>query len=155
MKLTGTLILILFILLVSCNSTNNVYERMAYFSKHEWSSDNKPSFNFEVTDSIALYRLYFVIRHTDAYHFKNIWMNMLMKTPDTTLVFKNEFTLADNEKWHGTIVDDIVEQRIPIEPGNKALHLKKGNYTFTLQQVMREDPLQNVLNAGIRVEKLQ
>jgi gliding motility-associated lipoprotein GldH len=155
MKLSGLFILLLLVVLVGCTGTNNVYEKMAYFSKHEWRSDVKPSFNFEVTDSTSLYRLFLVLRHNDAYHFKNIWMNIAMKTPDTTIVFKNEFTLADNEKWHGTIVDDIVEQRIPIEPGNKALRLKKGSYTFTLQQVMREDPLQNVMNAGIRVEKLQ
>jgi gliding motility-associated lipoprotein GldH len=155
MKLSGFLILVAFVLSESCTSTNNVFEKMAYFSKHEWRSHVKPSFDFEVTDSTALYRLYFVIRHTDAYHFKNIWMNIAMKTPDTTVVFKTEFTLADNEKWHGTMVDDIVEQRIPVEPNNKALRLKSGKYTFSLQHVMREDPLLNVLNAGIRVEKLQ
>jgi gliding motility-associated lipoprotein GldH len=155
MKLSGFIMLAALVFIQSCTVTNNVYEKMAYFSKHEWRSDVKPSFDFEVTDSLALYRLYLVIRHTDAYHFKNLWMNVSMKTPDTTIVFKGEFTLADNEKWHGTIVDDIVEQRIPVEPGNKALRLKKGHYTFTLQQVMREDPLLNVLNAGIRVEKLQ
>jgi hypothetical protein len=33
--------------------------------------------------------------------------------------------------------------------------LKKGMYTFTLQHVMREDPLQYVMNAGIRVEKVE
>jgi hypothetical protein len=33
--------------------------------------------------------------------------------------------------------------------------LKKGEYTFTLQENMREEPLQFVLNAGIRVEKVK
>jgi gliding motility-associated lipoprotein GldH len=155
MKLTGFLFLPAIVLLVSCVRTNNTFEKMASFSKHEWSSNTKPSFTFEISDTAALYRLYFVIRHTDAYHFKNIWVNIGMKSPDTTLLFKNEFTLSDNEKWHGTAVDDIVEQRIPFEPGNRALRFKKGSYTFTLQQVMREDPLQNVLNAGIRVEKAE
>jgi hypothetical protein len=31
---------------------------------------------------------------------------------------------------------------------------KKGDYTFTLEQIMREDPLKNVLNAGLRIEKV-
>ena len=30
---------------------------------------------------------------------------------------------------------------------------KKGDYTFTIEQIMREDPLNNVLNVGIRIEK--
>lgn len=153
MKLSG--IVFLAALAFSSCSTNNVYERMSFFSKHEWSSANKPSFNFEVTDTTALYRLYLVIRHTDAYHWNNIWVTLTVKSPDTTLAVKREFVLADNNKWHGTVVDDIVEQRIPFDKSNNPVPLKKGSYTFTLQQVMREDPLQNVLNAGIRVEKVQ
>jgi hypothetical protein len=52
-------------------------------------------------------------------------------------------------------MDDIVDQRIPFYLNNIPTPLKKGKYTFTLQQVMREDPLQHVLNAGIRVEKAE
>ena len=33
--------------------------------------------------------------------------------------------------------------------------LKAGNYTFTIEQIMREDPLENVLNVGLRIEKKQ
>lgn len=155
MKLSGLLFLSLIIFFTSCINSNGVYERMAFFPKHQWSSTEKPAFNFEVTDTTSLYRMYFVIRHTDAYHFKNIWLNITVKAPDTTIVIKREFTLADNEKWLGNTVDDIVEQRIPFEKSNIPVPLKKGNYTFTLQQVMREDPLLNVMNAGIRVEKVE
>jgi gliding motility-associated lipoprotein GldH len=153
MKLSG-IVFLTALAFTSC-TTGNVYERMSFFSKHEWSSANKPSFNFEVTDTTALYRLYFVMRHTDAYHWNNIWVTLTVKSPDTTLAVKREFVLADNNKWNGTIVDDIVEQRIPFDKSNNPVPLKKGSYTFTLQQVMREDPLLNVLNAGIRVEKVQ
>ena len=153
MKLTGLIIIVL-VFFSSC-TTNGVYERMAFFPKHEWSSNQKESFNFEVTDTLSSYRLYLVFRHTDAYRWKNIWVNITLKAPDTTYTLKREFTLADNEKWHGTTVDDIVDQRIPFEKSNIPVPLKKGMYTFTLQHVMREDPLQHVMNAGIRVEKVE
>ena len=68
-----------------------------------------------------------------------------------TYTIKREFPLADNTKWLGTGMDDIIEHRITFN--TLPIHLKKGNYTFSLQQIMREDPLQHVLNAGIRVEK--
>lgn len=142
-------------LLLSCTQTNGVYERMAFFPKQEWSTKEKKSFDFEVTDTLSSYRLYFVIRHTDAYNWNNIWVNIEMKAPDTTYHIKREFTLADNQKWHGTAVDDIIDQRIPFNQNNIPTPLKKGKYTFTLQQLMREDPLQHVLNAGIRVEKVE
>jgi len=49
-------------------------------------------------------------------------------------------------------MDDIIEQRLLIN--KQPLHLQPGTYQFTIQQIMREDPLQNVLNAGLRVEKV-
>jgi gliding motility-associated lipoprotein GldH len=150
-----TTIVAAFAFLCSCTETNGVYERMAFFPKHEWSSQQKESFDFEVTDTAASYRLYFVIRHTDAYNWNNIWVNIEIKAPDTSYIIKRPFDLADNKKWFGTVVDDIVDQRIPFNENNIPVPLKKGKYTFTLQQVMREDPLLHVLNAGIRVEKAE
>ena len=144
-----------FVFIISCTHTNGVYERMAFFPKQEWSTKDKRSFDFEVTDTLSTYRLYLVLRHTDAYNWNNIWVNIEFKTPDTAYILKREFTLADNQKWLGTVVDDIVDQRIAFDRNNNPIPLKKGKYTFTLQQVMREDPLQHVLNAGIRVEKAE
>jgi gliding motility-associated lipoprotein GldH len=150
-------IIIAFILscFISCTPSNGVYERMAFFPKHEWSSKQKESFDFEVTDTAASYRMYLVLRHTDAYNWSNIWLTIEIKAPDTSYIIKRPFDLADNQKWFGTVVDDIVDQRIPFNQNNSPVPLKKGKYTFTLQQVMREDPLQHVLNAGIRVEKAE
>ena len=49
-------------------------------------------------------------------------------------------------------MDDIYEHRIPL---GDAEPLKAGNYTFTVEQIMREDPLKNVLDVGLRIEKKQ
>lgn len=155
MKLKIVIVVAICSLLVSCTRSNGVYERMAFFQKHEWSGSQKQSFDFEVTDTVASYRLYLVLRHTDAYNWNNIWVNIEVKAPDTTYIIKRPFTLADNQKWNGTAVDDIIDHRIPFNQNNIPIPLKKGKYTFTLQQVMREDPLQHVLNAGIRVEKVE
>lgn len=155
MKLKGLIITIAIVVVFSACTSNGVYERMSFFKSHEWNSREKQTFTFEVTDTTALYRLYLVLRHTDAYRWKNIWVNIELKAPDTTYILKREFTLADNEKWFGTTVDDIVDQRIPFEKSNAPVPLRKGTYTFTLQHVMREDPLQHVMNAGVRIEKAQ
>lgn len=148
-------ILIILIVFVSCTRSTGVYERMAFFPDHEWSTKAKQSFTFDVTDSLAEYRLYLVLRHTDDYNWNNIWVNIEFKGPDTSFIIKREFTIGDNKKWFGTIVDDIVDQRIPFNRNNLPTPLKKGSYTVTIQQVMREDPLQHVLNAGLRVEKVE
>lgn len=143
--------LLLIIVFSSCN-TLDVFEKTTFFNNHEWSNKNAVSTTFEIKDTNSLYNIYFVLRHEDAYRYKNIWAEIQMKSPDTTITVKREFTLADNEKWLGTALSDIIEHRIPF---NKTpAKLLKGNYTFTIHQIMREDPLQYVLNAGIRIEKI-
>ncbi len=66
-----------------------------------------------------------------------------------------ELPLATNEKgWLGTGMDDLYEHRIALTPLNESFYFKKaGEYTFTLEQIMREDPLSNVMNVGLRIEK--
>jgi len=147
-----TAITLLLFFFTACN-TIDVFEKTAFFNKHEWSSNNAATATIEIKDTTALYNIYFVLRHEDAYRYKNIWVDIQMKSPDTTLTVKREFTLATNEKWLGTAMSDIIEHRIAFN--NAPAKLLKGTYTFTLHQVMREDPLQYILNAGIRVEKIK
>lgn len=61
-------------------------------------------------------------------------------------------TLGDNKKgWLGTGMSDVFEQRVRIT--RFPIQLQKGEYVFVLGQIMREDPLQGILQAGLRVEK--
>ena len=51
-------------------------------------------------------------------------------------------------------MDDIYEHRIALAPADQDLYFRRsGDYTFQVEQIMREDPLQHVMNVGIRVEK--
>ncbi len=142
--------LLLTVFIASC-TTIDVYQKTFFFSSHEWKGNDTPSFTFTIKDNSHLYNLYAVIRHGDAYRYKNIWLNVQVKTPDSVYTLKREFILADNTKWLGSAMDDIIEHRLLFN--SIPILLKKGNYTFTLQQVMREEPLQYMLDAGIRVEK--
>lgn len=131
----------------------DVYEKTEAFSKHEWSNNNKLTFTFTITDTTAPYNIYAVIRHTDAYHWNNIWLSVTTIAPgEAASVQQVNLKLGDNTKgWLGTAMDDIIEHRVLLT--RYPVKLKKGNYNFVVQQIMREDPLQNVMNAGIRVEK--
>ena len=96
-----------------------------------------------------------ILRHEDSYHFNNIWLNIATQAPGEAIKTQLiNVPLADNKKgWLGTGMDDVFDHRARIT--RLPVKLKKGNYTFTLQQNMREEPLQFVLNAGIRVEKVK
>lgn len=143
---------VLLLLLASCE-TIDVYEKIRPFPEQRWSSNNTLSFTFDIKDSSALYNIFVVVRHTDAYHFNNMWLGVTTVAPgDAPNTQKVKLKLGDdNNGWLGVAVNDIIEHRVLLT--RYPVKLKPGRYTFTLQQIMREDPLENMLHAGIRVEK--
>jgi gliding motility-associated lipoprotein GldH len=144
---------IILILFFSCN-TIDVYEKTVAFPSHSWKSNEKPTFTFEIKDTTALYNIFFVLRHEDAYSYNNIWVNLTMIGPRDTVNVRREFVLGNNKQgWLGSGMDDIFEHRIPFNDKPTPLHA--GKYTFTLQQDMREDPLEHIMNAGVRVQKVK
>jgi len=136
----------------ACN-TFDVYEQTKAFPNHEWKSNEGLTFTFKITDTVSRYNVYLVLRHEDPYHYRNIWIDIQEKDPDTTYTIRREFTLADGTHWLGSGIDDIFEHRLLFNSDPRPF--KKGNYTFTLHHVMREDPLQFMMNAGVRVEKIK
>ncbi len=149
------LFLLLLTLLGSCQTSIDVFEKNVAIPNHEWSADFKPSVSFTVSDTAARYNIYAVVRHTDAYQFNNIWINIYTLTPGDTTARKQQLDLrlaTDDKGWLGSGMDDIFEHRILITAQPEPLS-KPGKYSFTLENIMRVDPLPGVLNVGIRVEK--
>ena len=100
-----------------------------------------------------MYNVYFVVRHTDAYNYNNLWIKGTVMEPGDSAIKSQRYdiTLATNKGWEGAGMDDIYENRLLIQPETK--FRRPGTYSFTIEQVMREDPLKHILNVGIRVEK--
>ena len=138
----------------ACHLSTGVFERNIVIPKQEWESSFKPEINFTIQDTAALYNVYIVLRHSDAYNYNNLWVKATVLQPGESTGKSQQYdlTLATNEKgWLGSAMDDIYENRILIQPQTK--FSKAGEYHFTIEQSMREDPLKHVLNVGIRVEK--
>jgi gliding motility-associated lipoprotein GldH len=152
--LNFTLIISSFLLICSC-TTVDIFEKNVAIPNHAWSSQFKPEISFEIQDTTSRYHIYVVIRHTDAYRYKNIWLNVEIQSPGgTTRSQSLDLQLATDDKgWLGSGMDDIFEHRILITPPQRPEVLKKGTYRFRLSNIMREDPLDHVMNMGIRVEK--
>lgn len=136
--------------------TIDVFEKNVSIPGHAWSNSFQPQISFEITDTTSLYNIYVVLRHTNAYRYNNIWLNIYTQVPgDSARKERLDLRLATDEKgWLGSGMDDIFEHRILITRQPVSLP-KSGTYTFRLEQIMREEPLQHVLNAGVRVEKVK
>lgn len=147
--------LILFsILLVSCGQIG-LYEKQVPIPSQEWYYDSIPEFTFHIEDTTSQYNLFVVLRHTDRYKYNNIWIRIGSKAPGDSMKFqKLNLKLAnDNKEWEGTGMNDIFEVRKMISPG-PIYFQKPGDYTFSIEQIMRENPLEHILNVGFRVEKV-
>ena len=149
------IILLLASTVISCAKID-LFEKQVDIPSQQWFYNNVPSFTFQITDTASLYNLYIVLRHTDAYAYDNIWLRLGSKAPGDTVHFQNiNLSLAtDANGWEGTGVNDIFEVRKNITPGPVPFK-KPGTYTFSISQIMRENPLSHILNVGLRIEKVK
>lgn len=149
------LILLLPALIVSCAKID-LFEKQVQIPSQQWFYNNVPQFTFHIEDTSSLYNVYVVLRHTDQYNYNNIWLRMGSKVPGDSMHFQNiNLILAnDSRGWEGSGMDDIFEVRKNISPGPLSFKTP-GDYTFSIAQIMRENPLKYVLNVGIRVEKVK
>jgi gliding motility-associated lipoprotein GldH len=150
--------------LSSC-TTIDLYEKVVPVPKHQWQSSFKPQFTFQIKDTAVTYQAFVILRHNNKYRYNNIWINLMAKAPaDSLQKLGLELPLANKEGWLGTGMDDIFEHRVRIggemekfrfvKMGSDGFYFTQpGEYTFTLEQIMRDDPLMDVLNVGLRLEK--
>jgi gliding motility-associated lipoprotein GldH len=134
----------------------DVFEKNIAIPRQQWHYSLKPGFDFTISDTSSLYNLYIVLRHTDAYRYNNIWLNIGTQSPADTMQYQ-QFELqlgTDARGWEGAGMDDIWELRKSITRGPVKFY-KKGNYTFSVAQMMRENPLPEIISVGVRVEKVK
>ena len=142
------------LLAASCRQVA-VFEKNTPIPDYKWPLSYAAKGSFQVTDTLSSYNIYIVLRHTDAYEFNNIWLNVGLQSPGDSLFFqKVDLSLgSDAAGWEGTGMNDIWEVRKPLAL-NKRFR-KNGEYQFSIFHIMRQDPLKWVMSAGLRVEKVQ
>ena len=146
-------VFVLGFLFISCKQID-LFEKNTVIPNNEWAGDFNAKGSFSISDTASLYNIFLVIRHTDAYKYNNIWLNVGFQTPGDTMHYQRlNLQLAnDVTGWEGSGMNDIWELRKMLnsqpEPFKKA-----GNYSFTISQSMRDNPLLHVLSVGLRVER--
>jgi gliding motility-associated lipoprotein GldH len=140
-------------LMASCKQID-VYERNTVIPNYEWKTDFTASGNFIITDTISHYVIYLVLRHTDAYKYNNIWLNIGLQPPGDSLnKQKVDLSLGDDVNgWEGSGMNDIWEVR-KILNGQPRRFRQAGTYHFSISQIMRDDPLNGIMSVGLRLEK--
>jgi gliding motility-associated lipoprotein GldH len=152
LKKSGLLFFICIIFLSACDK-NVVFEKNIELPDNRWEIKNIIKLETAIEDTINPHNLYINLRNAGGYQFSNIFLFFTTKSPSGKMERDTvELTLADpSGKWLGNGLGDIWDNRVLFKQGFR--FPEKGNYEFSLQQAMRYDPLPQIMDVGIRIEK--
>lgn len=143
--------------IVSLNACdrNVVFEKNVELPENRWEQKNAVKFTVEIQDTINPHNLYINLRNAAGYQFSNIFLFFTTTAPSGKMERDTiELTLADaNGKWLGDGMGDIWDNRELFKKNFK--FPQAGTYTFQLEQAMRIDPLPQIMDAGIRIERVE
>lgn len=138
--------------LVSCDP-QRLYDDNKKIPNNQWYYKNLVPFDVQIDDTNQLYNVYINLRVGADYKYNNIFIWLNTTNPERkTDKRRVEIRLADDAgKWLGSGLGDLYDYQFPVL--SKVKFPNKGFYRFELEQNMRDDTLNHILSAGIRLEK--
>ena len=139
--------------LVACDSST-VFEENLRIKNSAWERNEKAFFEFEISDSAAIYDLYLNFRHGGDYPYQNIYLFVESKSPSGKIAIDTAQMILANKKgrWMGKGIGDIFDYQFRFKQGR--LFPENGKYYFEIEQAMREETLDNVTDIGMAVKKV-
>ncbi|MGI4022686.1 MAG: gliding motility lipoprotein GldH [Janthinobacterium lividum] len=139
----------------ACNEPGTLIDQRTEIKEQTWFYTNKFKVDIKVEDTSIPYNVYFILRHAAEYRYSNIFILMHQTAPDhQTKTIRYEFKLANPDgEWLGNGSGSLYNYVLPLYTNFR--FQVKGNYTFILEQNMRDNPLQHIADVGLRVEKVK
>lgn len=154
--LNRSILAILILTLIACVK-GATYEKNHAFPNHSWKTNEEVTFEFDILDTTKNYQLFLMMRHTEAYPFSNIWLRVRTTLPNgQELPVRNtEIPLAETSgKWLGRGMNEIWEHKMPLTRNGAPMHFNQiGRYKMSFRQIMRRNPLPEVMSIGLHVER--
>jgi len=140
------------IFLISCDSSR-VFEENREIENYKWSADESVSFQVIIEEVDVPYNVYVNIRNAGHYRYSNFFLFINTHFPSGEIqrdTLECALATADG-KWLGDGLGDIWDNRILFK--SDVRFPVTGEYQFELIQAMRDDPVEGIMDAGIRIEK--
>lgn len=149
----GSLLLLGILALSDCTDPNAVLDHNTEIPNHNWAYINRVKYNVKIDDETASYNLYFNLRVTGSYKYSNIFILLHQIAPgNKTATTRYEYKLANKDgEWLGSGSGNLYSYQVPLRTRYK--FPAKGVYRFEIEQNMRDNPLHEVSDVGLRVEK--
>jgi gliding motility-associated lipoprotein GldH len=151
---SALLIVLSLLLLTACNS-NVVYTESLAMPENKWALMNIHTFKVPVNDTINSNNIFFTIRTSSSYPYRNIYLFTTTTSPDGRIITDTlQYNLADEKgKWYGKGFGDVHELNLPFK--TNVFFPLKGTYQFKIQHGMRIEDLKGVYDFGVRIEKIK
>lgn len=142
------------LLLASCTDSALV-DRNVTIADRAWHYDDRPSVAAHITDTNTRYDLYINLRHTPDYRYANIFILLHQQTPDgRDTAERFELRLAEPDgRWLGRGSGSVYAHQQLVKENVR--FPDTGKYVFAFEQNMRENPLLEVTDVGIRIDLSQ
>ena len=147
--------LLLFCLTANSCREIDLFEKNISIPNMRWYNNHNATGSFIIKDTNSTYNVFLVLRHTDAYLYNNLWLNIGLQPPGEKALQYQKINLSlsnDAKGWEGVGMNDIWEVRKLIS-GTPKKFIIAGQYNFSIAQLMRDNPLLHIISAGIRVQK--
>ncbi|MEJ7693788.1 gliding motility lipoprotein GldH [Daejeonella sp.] len=156
MGIKGDLILLIFLSVTgftSCQDTQTVVDNNIEIAGHNWSYTEKVQVPVMIENVDLSYNLYVNLRLTSRYKYSNIFLLIHITGPDgKKTTERKEFRVARPDgEWLGSGSGNLYSYQMPFKENYR--FPAKGKYVIELEQNMRDNPLNSVTDAGVRVEK--
>ncbi|HIC30461.1 MAG TPA: gliding motility lipoprotein GldH [Flavobacteriaceae bacterium] len=160
MKTNNIIVLLLFVLVMSCDS-KAVYDEYKSVST-AWNKEDVVSFKINPPDSIKPYNLFVNLRNTNAYKFSNLYLIVEMKFPHGKAITDTlQYAMTKpNGEWLGEGLSSVKENKLWYKEG--VVFKEKGEYKVNIQHAMRQNGnvngvvnLEGITDVGFRIEKTE
>lgn len=140
----------------SCTDPRGVLDQNTEIPNRNWAYVNRMKYDVKIDDPSVAYNLFVNLRVTADYKYSNLFV--LVRQSNThggkPWVTRYEFKLANPDgEWLGKGTGNLYSYQLPFKTGYK--FPEKGTYQFEIEQNMRDNPLREVSDVGLRVEKAQ
>lgn len=134
--------------------TNNIIDNNISMPSRNWSYVNKVKAVVEITEPAKAYNIYFKLRHTADYGYSNIFVLFHLKELGQKRASRRyEYRLAQPDgQWNGAGSGNLYTYTLPLLTNYK--FPKAGKYELEIEQNMRDNPLKEISDAGIKVSAI-
>ncbi|WP_270088847.1 gliding motility lipoprotein GldH [Sphingobacterium sp. SYP-B4668] len=139
------------VLFLSACDPNTVTDQNILITDKTWPYHIVPKIKVHITDKNSTYDVFLNLRHNGDYKYSNIFVRIHEINPQGDIKKeRRELKLAEKDgKWTGSSAGSLYAHQALL---HENYHFPDtGVYIFGIEQNMRENPLMNVNDVGIKV----